>query len=498
MTVHELDVALLIGASILLLAVVAVRFSVRSGLPSLLLYLLLGFVLGNSPAGLSFSDSELAEALGLAALVFILAEGGLTTRIDHIRPVVPVVAALSTVGVLVSVGVTAAGAHLLLGVDWRLALLYGSVVSSTDAAAVFSVLRRLPLRPRLAGILEAESGTNDPMAIILVLAISGPDWHGVSPLSLAGLVGYEIVLGALSGAFFAGLGAAYLRRSALPASGLYPLTVLGFSVLAYAAAAVVGASGFLAVYLAALWLGNADLPHRPATLSFAEGLAWLAQIGLFVMLGMLADPEWLPGAVLPALGVGAVLLLLARPLSVLTSCGPFRLPLREQLFLSWAGLRGAVPIVLAIIPVVNDIPGSQQLFHVVFVLVVLFTLLQAPTLAPLARRLGVVASDEARDLQVEAAPLEDLHADLLQLRVPPRSRLRGVEIGELRLPAGALVTLIVRDGASFVPTPATQLRAGDALLIVATTASRPETERRLRAVGRGGRLAEWFGERGEA
>lgn len=497
MTVHELDVALLVGASILLLAVVAVRFSVRSGLPSLLLYLLLGFVLGNSPAGLSFSDDALAEALGLAALVFILAEGGLTARIDHIRPVAPVAATLSTLGILVSVGVTAAGAHLLLGVDWRLALLYGAVVSSTDAAAVFSVLRRLPLRPRLAGILEAESGTNDPIAIILVLAISAPDWESVSALGLAGLVGYEIVAGALSGSFFAWLGAAYLRRSALPASGLYPLSVLGFSVLAYAAAAVVGASGFLAVYLAALWLGNADLPHRPATLGFAEGLAWLAQIGLFVMLGMLADPAELPGAVLPALGVGAVLLLLARPLAVLVSCTPFRLPLREQLFLSWAGLRGAVPIVLAIIPVVNDIEGSERLFHVVFLLVVVFTLLQAPTLAPLARRMGVVATDEARDLQVEAAPLEDLHADLLQLTVPPQSRLRGVEIGELRLPPGALVTLIVRDGTSFVPTPATQLRGGDALLIVATNGSRSETERRLRAVGRGGRLAEWFGERGE-
>ena len=490
MDLEQLNSSLLVGVLVLLVAVGAMRFSVRLGLPSLLVYLAMGLVLGESGFGVDFENAELTHALGFAALMVILVEGGLTTRWDQIRPAVPVSALLATVGVAVSLLITATAAHLLFDMEWRLALLAGAVLSVTDAAAVFSVLRALRLPPRLVGTLEAESGFNDAPVVLIVTLLSTAHagyiwWHE------GALLAYELVAGAAIGLACGWLGSLALRRGALPASGLYPISVVGFAVLGYGAATAAHASGFLAVYLAALMLGNADLPHRPATRSFAEGLAWLAQIGLFVMLGLLASPSRLPGEILPALGVGLVLLVVARPIAVAVCAVPFGMPWREQVFLSWAGLRGAVPIVLATIPLAAGVDGATRLFDLVFVLVIVYTLLQAPTLAFVARVLGVTAPAEAADLDVEAAPLEELRASLLQLRIPPRSRLHGVEIFELRLPPGAAVTLILRDGHSFVPERTTTLLAGDQLLIVTPAEARAETDRRLRAVNASGKLAGW-------
>ncbi|MFE9205984.1 potassium/proton antiporter [Micromonospora sp. NPDC007230] len=492
-----LDLALLLGAAVLLVAVGAVRVSTRLGVPSLLVYLALGVAIGEAGLGIRFHDVELTRVLGFSALIVIIAEGGLSARWSTLRPVLGMAAALSTVGVLVSILVVGLVVHLLLGLDWRLALLYGAVLSSTDAAAVFATLRRLRLPPRLVATLEAESGMNDAPVVIVVLLLSRgataahPWWYEVL------LVGYELGVGAAVGVA-AGIAGRYaLRRAALPSAGLYPIAVVGFTVLAYAAGAVLHASGFLAVYVAGVLLGNARLPHRQAILGFADGLAWLAQIGLFVLLGLLVSPSRLDAAVLPAVVTGLALLLLARPLSVAVSALPFRIRPREQLFLSWAGLRGAVPIVLATIPLSARVPGAERLFDAVFVLVVIFTLLQAGTLAPAARRLGVTAPAEAAEIRVETAPLERMRADLLQVEVPPGSRLGGVHVDELRLPVGASVTLVLRDGAGFVPGLDTRLKVGDSLLIVATAEVRDEVERRLRAVSRRGRLARWFGEYGE-
>jgi cell volume regulation protein A len=275
---------------------------------------------------------------------------------------------------------------------------------------------------------------------------------------------------------------------------LYPLAAVGLTVFAYAVATAAHASGFLAVYVAGVVLGNARIPHRQAVLGFADGLAWLGQIGLFVMLGLLASPSRLPVAIVPALVVGIVLVLIGRPISVAASVTWFKVPWRGQAFLSWAGLRGAVPIVLATIPLSLDVPGATKLFDVVFVLVVIYTILQGGTIAPAARWLGVTAPAEPTELRVETAPLERMRADLLELDVPEGSHLAGVYIDELRLPSGAVVTLVLRDGVGFVPESRTRLRAGDSLLIVATAAVRDATERRLRSVSRRGRLARWLGE----
>jgi len=496
-TVEMLDVALLAGSVVVLVAVVAVRLTTRMGLPSLLLYLAIGMALGESGLGVQFSDAETAHALGFAALVVILAEGGLTTRWSVIRPVVPLAAVLSTVGVAVSVTVTAFLAHLVLDITWRTALLLGAVVSSTDAAAVFAPLRRLSLRPRLVATLEAESGFNDAPVVILVTLFASDAWNTTSPLGLVLLLVYELAVGAATGLVVGRAGREVVARLALPAAGLYPLAVLGLTVLAYAGASIAHASGFLAVYVAALVLGNARLPHHRATLGFAEGFAWLAQIGLFVMLGLLASPSRLPGTTVEALVLGLGLLLLGRPLSVHVSALPFRVPLREQMFLAWAGLRGAVPIVWATIPLAEDVHGARSVFDATFLLVVVFTAVQGPTIPLVARLLGVAAPAEPHELAVESAPLEDLRADLLQLSVPPGSRLQGVYLSELRLPRGAAVTLVVRAGESFVPDRDTRIDSGDELLVVTTASARDATERRLRAVSRRGKLARWFGETGD-
>ncbi len=480
---------------VLLVAVAAVRISSRSGLPSLLVYLGIGVAIGQDGIGVHFNDVGLTQVIGYAALVVILAEGGLGTKWHEIRPALPAAAVLSTVGVAVSVGVTASAAHYLAGIDWRQSLIIGAVVSSTDAAAVFSVLRNVPLPARLTGVLEAESGFNDAPVVILVVAFSaaGPVDHWYL---LLGRIALELAIGAAVGIAIGLLGAYAMRHVALPASGLYPIAVMAIATIAYAGGALAHGSGFLAVYLAALILGNAKLPHWAATRGFAEGLGWIAQIGMFVLLGLLVTPHELGADFLPALFVGLVLTMVARPVSVLVSTAPFRTPWAEKVLLSWAGLRGAVPIVLATIPMVAGVPDSRRIFNIVFVLVIVYTLVQGPTLPWLARRLRL-GEAEAEDLGIESAPLERLRGHLLSVAIPPGSRMHGVEVSELRLPAGSAVTLVVREGASFVPLPSTVLRRGDELLVVATDPVRDAAEKRLRAVAEGGKLAGWLGTTGD-
>jgi cell volume regulation protein A len=491
--VNGLSLALGIGAAVVLLAVLAVRVSVRLGLPSLLLYLVIGVALGEAGIGIQFDDAQLTQALGLAALVLILTEGGLTTRWSDVRPSLGVGITLSTLGVAVSIGVTATCLHFILGLDWKQAVLWGAVLASTDAAAVFSVLRSLGVSKRIVGSLELESGINDAPSYIAVVLLSTStviDW--TVPL----LAVYELVAGALIGMVFGWLGAIALRRIALPATGLYPLATVAVCVAAFSTGQLAHASGLLATYVAGLVLGNSELPHRADTLSFAEGLGWLSQIGLFVLLGLFSSPARLVDAIVPGLVAAAVLLLLARPLSVLLSALPFRLPWREQVFLSWAGLRGAVPIVLAMIPLSEGVPGARSLVDAVFVLVIVLTLVQGGTLPLLARVLGLSKGAKSTEVEVDAAPLDELGAELIQVKIPDGSRLHGIYLTELRLPPGATVSLVTRNGAAFTPEPTTRLQTRDHILIVATRQARAATEQRIRALDRAGKFARWRGEQG--
>ena len=491
--VVDMNWSLLVGALVLLVAVAAVRLSTRSGLPSLLLYLGIGLAIGESGLGIDFNSQALTQALGYAALVLILAEGGLTTSWAGIKDSVRPAIVLSTVGVGVSVAVVATAGHFLLALPWTTALIIGAILASTDAAAVFSVLRVVPLPRKITGILEAESGFNDAPVVLLVVAFvaqaspgATPDpwwWVGVKAV-------LELVGGALIGLGIGWLGGRILTRVA-GSSALFSIGILALTVLAYAAGATVHASGFLATYVAALVLGNMGLPYYVAVRSFATAMGWLAQIGLFVLLGLVASPTDLPQQIVPAIVLGLVLLLVARPLSVLVSLLPFNYNRPERLFLSWAGLRGAVPVVLATVPSTAGTPHTDWIFDLVFVLVVIFTIVQGPTLAWVAQRLRLTDGISSQDLDVETTPLTELDAHILSVSIGPTSQLQGVEVFELRLPKGSNVTMVVRDGEQFVPDKGTRLRHGDHLLIVTTRVNRAATTARLQAISQDGRLAGW-------
>lgn len=491
----DLDAVLLISSVVLIAAILAARVGTRFGLPALLVFLGIGMVLGDSVIGIHFDNADVAQAIGFGALVLILAEGGLTTKWSNIKAATGVAIMLASVGVGASVAAVAVFAHFVLGLDPWMAVLLGAVTSPTDAAAVFAVLRRVPLPHRLRGILEAESGLNDAPTVLIVTlasaAAAGHPAHGGVPVMLV-LIVVELLGGLAIGAALGWLGVQLLKRIKLPSSGLYALATLGWTVLAFAVAGQIHTSGFAAVYVCGLLLGNANLPFRMATRSFVEGVGWIAQIGLFVMLGLLASPDRLNlSDVGIAVSAGLFLTVVARPLSVWLTTVWFRVGWRDQIFLSWAGLRGAVPIVLCTIPLATGVPHATKLFDVVVIFVIIFTVLQAPALPWAAARLGLSDRHQATDVDVEVAPLERVAADLLQVKVPPGSKLSGVEIGELRLGKNAAVSLIIRDQQSMVPADRERIRVGDEILIVTPSHLRDQTEERLRAIAQGGRLAAW-------
>lgn len=320
----------------------------------------------------------------------------------------------------------------------------------------------------------------------------GSGSHEAPVLIVATILG-ELFGGALLGAVVGWLGVHVLRRIALPASGLYPLAGLGWTVMAYGLGSWLHLSGFAAVYVTAVVLGNGELPHRHATRSFAEGVGWIAQIGLFVMLGMLAEPQrvsWI--SVLGGLATGMLLTFVARPLSVMLCLVWFRVPWREQIFISWAGLRGAVPIIMATVPLAAQAPGAPAIFDLTFAFVVLFTLIQAPTPPWVAKFLRVSSGEDATEVPIEFAPLDTIKADMMQVHVPEGSRLHGVTIKELRLPKNSVVSLVIRENEPFTPKADQIIRVGDDLLIVTSGADRHRVEARLRAISQQGRLARWL------
>ncbi|WP_460543172.1 potassium/proton antiporter [Glycomyces halotolerans] len=495
MTLPQLYLALLIGCATVLVSIGALRATHRLGLPALLVFMGAGMALGEDGLGIPFGDFELAQVLGTTALALILIEGGLSTRWRAISNQLAPASMLATFGVGVSVVVAASGAHYLIGFSWKTSLILGAVVASTDAAAVFSELRGVGLPKRLSGTLEAESGFNDAPAVILVLAFSSA--AGIpSAANLIMTLVWQLAVGVAFGLAIGYGGAWVLRRLALPVTGLYPLAVFSLGLAAFAASGAVNASGFIAAYLAALVLGNSHLPHRAATQSFATGLGWMAQLGMFVMLGMLASPTNLLDSLIPAIILGGVLTLVARPLSVIMCLTPFRFSVREQTLISWAGLRGAVPIVLATIPQSERLPGGQALWDIVFILVLVFTLLQGPTLPWMARRLGLSNPETVQQVDIEIAPLDAVDAEVLTVTVPKRSGLAGLRLFELRLPNGSAIAAVVRKGRLFVPEHTDRLRSEDQVIVVTYPHLREATEQRLTALVRAGRLARWLGEDG--
>jgi potassium/hydrogen antiporter len=496
--VHGLAVVSLVASAIVLVAVVGVRLAGRFGVPGLLLFLAIGLVLGSTLDPFDFENSQLAVVLGYFALVLILAEGGLSTRAEQLRPVLWPSLVLATIGVAVSIAIVASALALILGLDWQLAILLGAVLAPTDAAAVFSVLRPLKLNSKLRTMLEAEAGFNDAPIVVLVLAVSSTSWGTTPWWLLPIIVVAELIGGAIVGVTFGKAARWALPRLALPAAGLYPIAALAFLVAAFAAAQLIHSSGFLAVYVAGILVGNTKhFQHRRSVLGFSQAVAWCAEIGLFVMLGMLAEVWRLPQAALIALVAGLALVLLGRPASALVSLAPFRLPKTWVVFTSAAGLRGAVPIVFAAIPLSAGVKDSSIVFDATLLIVLVLTILQTPSLGWLARRLNVVTSGESQELGVDAAPLDGMNAVALSVDVPSESQLVGVYIEELGLPKRVVVSLVVRDDQPIVPDKYTRIRSRDRLLVIAHEDTRDVTEARLRAIGRSGPFASWRGDAGE-
>lgn len=460
------DGIILLGAALLLVGILIVGFSDRLRVPAALLSLGVGMVFGSDALGLVYvDDPEMVRNLSVVALVIILFEGGLTTKPSALREAGPPGFLLSTLGVVITAGVTALGVEAIFGLGWRTSLLLGAVVASTDAAVVFDLVRRAPLPRRLAAILEVESGANDPVAIVLTVGLlatfenqsDGPaEWIRFGAWQLAGGLLVGLAIGLLS---------RWVLRLRLRSEGLYPIVAAGLAGLSYGAAASVSASGFLAVYVTGLLIG-ATVPRRRRSIrSFHASLANGADIGLFLLLGLLVFPSQLPGVAAQALVVSGILILFARPLAVLLSVLPFRLPWREQTVLSWAGLRGAVPIVLATFPASAGIPEGQTIFNVVFFVVLTSTLLQGTTTVPLVRRLGLEAEVPAWQSVVEALPLDVPEIDLAELVVTPDLAIAGSLLGERPPPSGALVIAILREGQSLLPTGQTLIDDGDILLL---------------------------------
>lgn len=503
-TLDALAQGILISAAVVLIAIVGVRFAGRLGVPGLLLYLGIGLLLGNTTTRVPFGpsigplDPVLATVLASAALIFILAQGGLTTRWSQLRPVLGPSVALATVGIAVSVTVVALPLIWLTGLEPQLAILLSAVLAATDAAAVFSVLRRVHIIPRLRTLLEGEAGLNDAPVVVLVSIIASGALVSVEPWLIPFLVVFQLIGGGVIGVLV-GLATRWLMpRLALPAVGLYPIAVLALVFAAYGIASLLQVSGFIAVYLAAVIVGSSDaLPHKRAVKGFSDGLSWVAEIGLFIMLGLLVDVTRLPAAIGIALVAATLLLLVGRPVSAVIALLPFRWPARCIAFVAVTGLRGAVPIVFAAIALGLSMPGAQIIFDATFIVVLILTLVQTPALPWVARRIGVAVPQSAGELDVDSAPLDGVNAVMLGLSVPADSHLVGVFVREIGLPQPAAVSLVVRDGVALVAEGETRVRAGDQIVVVTTPQARAATERRLRALSRQGRLAVWRGDEGD-
>lgn len=440
------------------------------GLPALVIFIAVGMILGSDVSGwIYFDDAWLAQLVGTVALVQILFEGGLQTEWRQLRRVVWPALSLATVGVLITVVVTGLLAWLVLGVDLPMALLMGAIVGSTDAAAVFAVIGNQDLPRRLKYTLEAESGVNDPMAVFLTLLMMGWVQQGPpNPVAAVGFVLWQMGLGAVAGYVVGRVVSWALPRLRLQASGLYPILLFAVAVTTFALVSWLNGSGFVAVYILAVYVGGIEIPYRKSVLRFHEGMAWLAQIIMFMMLGLLVFPSQIPPVALPGLVIAGGLILLARPLAVWVSTLRMGFRWQERALLAWAGLRGAVPIVLATYPLLAGVEGSAMLFHVVFFVVLTSAAIQGATVGRVANWLGLVKGALApRPVTLELVAMERLNADMIEVELTESFHAVGRRLAELDLPDQVTVSALYREGRVVIPRGSTRLAAGDVLFILA-------------------------------
>lgn len=477
-----IDRILLIAAILLLIGTLSSKFSARLGLPVLVLFLLLGMVAGSEGVGgIAFDDPVIAHGVGTAALAAILFDGGLQTRMRAIRAVWKPAALLATVGVLVTSIVTGIAAARIMDLPLLEGLLLGSIVGSTDAAAVFALLRSagVHLNERLSATLEVESGSNDPMAIFLTVGLLEVLLHRMEPgLPLLQFFFFQMGIGAVAGLVVGVVAVRVVNRINLAAAGLYPVLTGGFGLLAFGLAAVLGGSGFLAIYIAGIVLGNSRLVFQRGSFLFHDGLAWVGQITMFVVLGLLSFPSRLIDVAPQALLISAVLILVARPIAVIPLILPFRYSMAEIALVSWVGLKGAVPIILAIFPLLYGLPSGPLLFDVVFFVVLVSAVTQGWTLPLAARRLGLQEERESEPpVTLEITSLRDVEADIVEYTVGEASRAAGKRLDQLALPDGVVVAMIARGSTLIPPRGSSRILSGDHVFVVLRQDVRPLVNR---------------------
>jgi cell volume regulation protein A len=476
---ESLSIALLLAAVgiLLIVAVVASPLSQRLGVPALLVFLVLGMAAGSEGiGGIPFDDYGAAFQLGAIALVLILFDGGLNTSMRMFRSAAVPAMLLATVAVVLTAAF-AAGIGILLGLPTPIAVLVGSVVSSTDAAAVFSILRGggVRLKGRTRAVLEVESGLNDPMAMLLtvlatetVIGTHGLGWETV------GFVASQFGIGLLAGVLVGRAGQWLLLRVRLPAPGLYPVLTIGLALAAFGFATALDGSGFLAVYLAAMLLAAGAIPYRAAVRRVHNALAWLSQILMFLLLGLLVFPSRLEPMVSDGFLLALGLAFVARPAAVLLTLWPFGFSWREGVFVAWVGLRGAVPIILATYPVLRGVPDAEDVFYLVFFVVVVNSLLPGATVAWLARRLGVAEPiAPTPPASVELISLRDYGSEFAWYTVHRQSAVAGALVRDLSLPNGSLLMLMLRGEEVLAPHGTTHFEVGDHVCVFVAPGDRP-------------------------
>lgn len=467
--------------SLLAASVALSRVSARLGLPVALLFLFVGVVAGSEGLGhIAFEDYRFAFRVGTTALVLILFDGGLNTSFASAREVLAPSAVLATVGVFATAALVAVGAHLF-GLEWPMAMLLGAIVSSTDAAAVFSVLSAsgTRLRRKVRLTLEVESGLNDPMAVILTTAITTGMVTGAG-LSVGGVVAEvssELVIGILVGFVVARAGRTLMLRVHLPAAGLYPAFTLALACLSFGIATLLHGSGFLAVYVTGMTLGSGALPHAVGIRRVHDALGWLSQVLMFLLLGLLVFPSRLLQVASIGLTLALMLAFVARPLVAMLCLAPFRYRWRDSAYVGWVGLRGAVPIVLATIPVMAEVPGARVLFDIVFFIVVVGAIVPGATVPWISRLLRVESAappPPATVIEVDArAPRGD---ELRAYFVSDHLAVAGATLAEIPFPEGTAVSMLERRGALIAPSGSTRIEAGDYVYVIAPLEHRSHVE----------------------
>ncbi|HYF25601.1 MAG TPA: potassium/proton antiporter [Baekduia sp.] len=441
----------------------------RVRVPGLVFFLGVGMLLGSDGLDLlPFEDYEAARLIGIVALSLILFEGGLAAGFREIRPVLPTAISLSLVGTALTATITGVAATLLFDFTLLEGMLLGSILSSTDGAAIFAILRQSTLRRRLARTLEGESGLNDPVAVVLVLGfVETINEPGTGPADFLASAVAELSIGLAAGLAVGWLAIQAFRAARLNTGGLYPVASLATAALAYGTADALHGSGFLAVYLAGLALGTAPIPAQRTITVFHQGMAWVAQLGMFFTLGLLVFPSQLDEVAVRGTLLALLVVVVARPAAVWMSTIGMRFSVAERFMLGWAGLRGAVPVVLATFPVIEDVPGSLEFFNLVFFAVLVSTVLQGTTFEPLARRFGVTTDEPALPAPLaEAGTIRKLGAEVLDYPVGAQDAICGTHVRELGLPREAVVTVVVREGQAIPPRGSMVIQAGDRLHIL--------------------------------